>query len=263
MIYKKFFNILFLVVTLVSCAAKSSSRDYLSKYQEAVNRYHAKDYYAALHLFKEVIPMLKGKKEIISAQLYQAYAYFYEKSYKLSAHYFEEFYKTYPRIEQVEEALYMHGYSLYLDKLDIRLDQTRTEKAFRILRSYLSKYPNGVYAEQAKKYSDILKAKLAQKAFDSAKLYYKLGHYQAAVVTLTNFQEEYPDSEYTEEALYLKTNAQYKFAEHSEAKNQLDNFLIVIEYYHELVDTYPDSKYAKESEKVYNIALEKIDKFVK
>jgi outer membrane protein assembly factor BamD len=332
MLYIRFLKILCFILALTSCAARSTSVNYLSKYQQAVARYQAKDYYEALRLFKEVMPMLKGKKEIIPAQFYQAYAFFYEKSYKVSARCFEEFYKTYPRVPQAEEALYMQGYALYLNTPDVRLDQTETQKAFSILRLYVDKYPEGTYQKQADEYSHILQAKLALQAFNSAQLYYQLGHYQAAVLELERFQETYGHSSYDEQAAYLKVNAQYRFAEASKPKKrlakkqldreqlpkeqlpkeqlpkeqlpkeqlpkeqlpkeqlpkeqlpkeqlpkeqlpkeqlpkeqlpkeQLDKLLVVINYYHEFLDKYPTSKYAKELEKLYHIVLEKINTFV-
>ena len=145
----------------------------------------------------------------------------------------------------------------------MRLDQTQTEKAYKVVKSYKDKYPGGTYQKQVDEYSRILRAKLALKAFKSAELYYQLGHYQAAVLELERFQEEYGDSSYNEQALYLKINAQYRLAEESDPKEQLDKLLVVITFYHEFLDKYPTNKYAKELEKVYNIVLEKINKFVR
>lgn len=261
MTYIRFIKIGLLGLVLASCAAQSHSGNYLSKYQQAVARYQEKKYYEALQLFREVIPILKGRKEIIPAQFYQAYAYFYEKSYKMSAHCFENFYKTYPRVEQAEEALYMQGYSLYLSIPDVRLDQTVTEKAIKTLQMYLNKYPYGTYQEQARQYSNELQNKLMLKSFRSAKLYYRLGHYKAAVIALGNFQEEYTEPIYQQKALYLQIQAQYKWAVGSAMKEQPDRLRAVVNYYHKFLDKYPNSKHLKELESIYNTVLEKINNF--
>ncbi|MHB9148151.1 MAG: outer membrane protein assembly factor BamD [Candidatus Amoebophilus sp.] len=262
MSYIKFIKIGLIGLALASCATHTHSGNYLSKYQQAVARYEAKDYYEALQLFKEVIPMLKGRKEIIPAQFYQAYAYFYQKSYKMSAYCFESFYKTYPRLAQAEEALYMQGYSLYLSIPDIRLDQAVTEKALKTLQTYLNKYPYGTYQQEAHQYNDELQNKLMLKYFRAAKLYYELGHYKAAVVALGNFREKYPESIYQEEALCLQIQAQYKWALESEVKEQPDRLYAVVNYYYTFLDKFPNSKYLKTLESVYNTSLEKINNFV-
>jgi outer membrane protein assembly factor BamD len=262
--YIKFIKLGLLGLALASCAAQKHSGNYLSKYQHAVTCYQEKKYYEALQLFKEVLPMLKGRKEIIPAQFYQAYAYFYEKNYRVSAYCFENFYKTYPRVEQAEEALYMQAYSLYLSVPDARLDQTITEKALKILQMYIDKYPYGIYQEKVRHYNDQLYNQLIAKDFKSAKLYYQLGHYKAAIVALQNWQEKY--EEYLEpgcqqEALYLQIRAQYQWAKESPLKEQPDRLRVAVNYYHKFLDKYPNSKCLKELESIYNTALEKISNF--
>jgi len=203
--------ILAILFMLKSCTAQGSD-NYLEKYKMAVVKYEHKDYYNALLLFGEIIPLLKGKKEIVSAHFYQAYAYFYEKSYRKSARCFSHFYKVYPRIPQAEEAMYMHGYSLYLLSPDIRLEQTMTKKSLKVFKHYIHKYPTGQFAEKALAYIKELQEKLTLKAFKNAKIYYQLAHYKAALVSLAHFQTNYEPSIYHEKAAYIKAKAQYKLA---------------------------------------------------
>jgi outer membrane protein assembly factor BamD len=248
------------ILVLSSCAAQQHTENAVSMYQEAMSKYEKKDYYDARRLFQEAIPLLKGKKEIIPAQFYLAQCYFYDKKYRESAYYFAEFYKTYPRVQQTEEALYMQGYSMYLDSPDIRVDATKTEKALHILKQYIHQFPRGTYQPEAQQCIQKLKDKLALKAFRNAKLYYHLGHYQASVIAVNNFQEAYPDAVYGEEAIYIKAKAQGKLAAAAAAaEDQLNSWKVVIQYYYELLDQYPDSKYAQEVQAIYEQALQKVD----
>ncbi len=247
------------ILVLFSCAAQQHTENAVSMYQEAMRKYEKKDYYDARKLFQETIPLLKGKKEIIPAQFYMAQCYFYDKKYRESAYYFAEFYKTYPRVQQTEEALYMQGYSMYLDSPEIRLDATKTEKALHVLKQYIHQFPRGTYQPQVQQCIQELQDKLALKAFRNAKLYYHLGHYQATLIAVNNFQEAYPDALYGEEATYIKTKAQCKLAEAAAAENQLNTWKVVIQYYYELLDQYPDSKYAQEMQAIYEQALKKVD----
>lgn len=257
----RLFPTILLALVLFSCAVQQHTENSMSIYQEAMRKYEKKDYYDARELFQEAIPLLKGKKEIIPAQFYLAQCYFYEKNYGKSAYYFAEFYKTYPSVQQTEEALYMQGYSMYLVSPDIRLDATKTEKALKVLQQYRHQYPTGNYQPQVQQYIQELQARLALKAFRNAKLYYDLGHYRAAVITINNFQEAYPDAVYDEEAIYIKTKAQCKLAETAaaEAEDELNSWKMVIQYYYELLDQYPGSKYAKEVQAIYERALNKVE----
>lgn len=258
----QFFAAILLPLLLSSCAAQRHTENALNTYQTAISQYKKKDYYDARKLFQETIPLLRGKKEIILAQFYLAQCYFYDKKYKESAYYFAEFFKTYPRVQEAEEALYMQGYSMYLSSPDTRRNATTTEKALRALQQYKHRYPTGIYQVQVQQYIQELQGKLALKAFRNAKLYYDLGHYQAAVIEMNNFQEAYPESLDCQESIYIKAKAQYKLAEASKANDQLSSWKMVIEYYNELLDQYPDSKYAQEMQAIYEQALKQLDKFL-
>jgi outer membrane protein assembly factor BamD len=258
-----FYKVFLLLLTLCACRAQKET-DYLKLYQQAMVKYEKKDYYSALKLFKEVMPLLKGKKEIISAQFCQAHAYFYEKSYRYSAHCFNEFYKNYPRLEQAEEALYMAGYSYYLNKPDVRLDQEKSEKAYEMFTTYIDRYPEGKYHEEARKYTkDLYHNYLARKAYKNAKLYVKLGHQQAAVVAFDNFQRDYPEDERQEKVSYLKTKAQYQFATEKESEQQLARLRKFVSYYYDFIDDYPKSIHRKEIEQLYAVVIQKINQLIK
>lgn len=252
-------TILLLTQFLFACVVQQHTENAVSIYQEAMSKYEKKDYYEARRLFQESIPLLKGKKEIIPAQFYLAQCYFYHKDYSKSAYYFAEFYKTYPKVQQSEEALYLQGHSMYLASPDIRLDATKTEKALKILKQYIQQFPRGTYQPQAKQFIQELQDKLALKAFRNATLYYKLGLYQAAIKSINNFQEAYPATLYNEEAIYIKTKAQFKWAKAAALEGQLSTWKMVIQYYYELLDQYPNSKYAKEVQTIYEQAFEKVD----
>eukprot|EP01132_Coremiostelium_polycephalum_P000148 gene148-200_t len=242
--YFQFITIGLLGISFTACAVQNQG-NYLSQYQRAVAYYEEKKYYESLQIFEELIPLLKGRKEIATAQLYQAYAYFYEKNYKKSAYCFETFYKTYPRINQAEEALYMQGHSLYLMVPDICLDQNITEKAQRVLKLYLVQYPHGTYREVVQKYHNELEQHLMRKDFENAKLYEQLGHYHAAIIGLKNFQTHYQESIYQEEALFLQTKAYYQWAINSKKEEQQQRLQEMITCYHAFVDQFPNSQWLK------------------
>lgn len=256
----RLFSTILLALVLFSCTVQQHTENAVGIYQEALSKYEKKDYYDARQLFQEAIPLLKGKKEIINAQFYLAQCYFYDKDYVKSAYYFAEFCKTYPRVHQTEEALYMQGYSMYLDIPNIRLDATKTEKALKVLKQYIYQFPQGTYHAQVQQCIQALQDQLAHKAFLNAALYYHLGHYQAAIIAIENFQAAHMRSAYHEEAIYIKIRAQGKLAKAAAAEDQLKEWGAVLPYYYELLDQYPDSKYiqAKEVQWMYEQALAKV-----
>jgi outer membrane protein assembly factor BamD len=208
MVYKNLLAWLLILGVSSSCVLQKTSTG-LAKYQQAVLCYEAGNYNEALRFFEEATPLIRGKKEEASAYFYRAHCSFYQRKYVPSSDRFEYFYKTFPRDHRVEEAMYMRGHALYSNSPDVKLDQAYTQEAAEVLRNYLNAYPQGVYVNKANVQLRELNGKLTLKAFNSAKLYHQLTHYRAAVITLENFQKDFPDSSYNEEAAYLKADAQY------------------------------------------------------
>jgi outer membrane protein assembly factor BamD len=236
------------------------------KYDAAIKYFEKKDYFKANLLFEEVLPTLKGQAGAEKGLFYNAYTYYYGKQYIMSAHYFSEFYETYPRSEFAEESMFMHAKSLYKDSPQFNLDQTNSQDAMKAIQAFANRYSSSsTYMEEINKMAEELTKKLEIKAFESAKLYYNIGSYnsilyKSAVIAFGNFQHDYPASPFTEEACFLKMDAQYQLAKGSyEAiiKNgakvylKRDRLYDTIEFYHNFIDKYPESKYKKAAELIY------------
>jgi outer membrane protein assembly factor BamD len=100
--------------------------------------------------------------------------------------------------------------------------------------------------------------KLEKKGFDNARQYYKMRQYKAAIVSLNNFKNNFPDSRYLEEAYFLVIDSEYQLAQQSILSKQGERYRHVIEYYKEFLDKYPNSKFLKDAEKLYADSLDKV-----
>jgi outer membrane protein assembly factor BamD len=220
--------------------------------------YQDKDYYRAIVLLEEVLPIIRGTKTAEEAQFYYAYAHYYDGKYILSAHYFKNFYDTYNRSKFATEALFMHAYSLYLQSPVPSLDQTSTYEAIEAMQLFINKYAYSEYKERAEQILDELRRKLELKAYESALLYYKLDRYKAAIIAFENFQRDFPDSELNEELSYWKVAAQFRLAEQSIKTKQQERYYTTIEYYQTFIDKYPESTFVREAESIYENCLNKI-----
>lgn len=238
--------------------------DVNDKLNAAFKYYDKKDYYRATVLFDEVIPLVTGKVEGEKALYYYAYTYYYQKQYILSAFHFKDFYETYPRSQWAEESMFMYGKALYKDSPEYNLDQTNTFEALKAIQRFANKYPFSTYMEEANKMADELNSKLERKDYETAVFYYRLSeynsvNYKAAVVNFTNFLKRYPASVYAEEIAFLKVNAQYNLAKSSEKSKQRERYFDAIDFYHNFIDKFPNSKYKKEAESIYEDSLKRIE----
>ena len=260
--------ILFLLISaaISACSdfAKIQKSDNVAqKAQAGIDYYKKKNYYRASILLDEVVPLMKGKAEAEETQYYQAYTYYDDKQYVLSAYHFKEFCETYPRSVHVEECSFLQAKSLYKDSPNHDLDQTNTFDAIEAFQSFANKYPTSKYLFEANTLTDELNKKLELKDYENAKLFYRIGNYKSAIVAFSNFLEHYPTGDYSEEITFLKVEAQYNLAKVSvEGLKKRTRFLEAIEFYHDFIDKYPESKYKKVAENIYDFCNRQVSKEV-
>ena len=233
------------------------------KYNAAISYYERKDYYRAGLLLEEVIPLIRGQKRSEIANLYYAYCHFYQRQRQLAAYYFKRFYTQFGASKYVEEAMYMYAFSLYKDSPEYYLDQSNTNQAVAASQNFLNRFPQSKYAEECSRIIDELRRKLEKKAYEGAKLYYKIRNYRAAVITFGNFQKDFPDSNFNEEVAYLKVLSQYEYAEISTVRRQKARYGDVIKFYTDFIDAYPESGYKRAAERLYSSSIKRLEKLNK
>ena len=255
--------ILFVVIILVSTSCSKYQRllkstDYNLKYTEGIRYYEKEDYYRAKNLFEELIPILRGTIKSERIYYYYAYCNYNLGDHVLAGYYFKNFSRTYPNSKHVEEAEYMSAYCQFLNSPEPELDQTYTYKALQEFQYFINRYPESSHIADCNKYVDRLRQKLEDKAFLSSKLYFNLGEYKAAVVFLDNTLNQFPDTDYREELLFLAVKANYKFAEGSIYKKKEERYQYTIDAYYAFVDEFPESDNLKDAKKIYDDSVKKI-----
>lgn len=236
------------------------STDINEKYAGALDYYNRKDYFRAGTLLDEIIPLLKGNENYEKSQLYYAYCKYYMKELILSAYYFKTFYETFPRSAFAEEAYYMYCLSMVEDSPEYNLDQSNTLTAIDAIQSFVRQYPENEKREQIQSLIGQLRFKLERKAFENAKLFYQKEDYKAALIALENFRKDFPDSEYNEEAAYLRIVNQYNFVENSVESKRNDRLSDLMDMYEAFVDNYPKSKFIRDAESYYTFAAKALNR---
>jgi outer membrane protein assembly factor BamD len=255
--------IISLLVLYVGCSEFrriQKSDDWKLKYDAALEYYEKKDYYRSVILFDQIKPFIRGSAEAELVEFYYAYAHYYQKQYLLGSHYFKNFHDTYNRSEFAEEAFYMFGYSLYKQSPVFNLDQSSTVEAITALQTFLNRYPSSQYRNEATNIQAELRLKLEQKAYENAKLYFKLGRLNAALIALDNFRKDHPDSMLSEEANFLMVQAAFEYAELSIVSKKKERFYDCIEFYEEFLENYPQSKHLKDMQAYYSDSIDEIEK---
>jgi outer membrane protein assembly factor BamD len=259
-------NLFFFTLILVlgtSCGKFNKLRkssDWQKKYDAALAYFEKKEYYKANVLLEEVMPIIRGSDEAEKATYYYAYTFYHQKQYAMSAHHFKTFYTTFSRSQWAEEAMYMNAYSVYLESPIHNLDQSNTYEAIQSMQNFINRYPYSSFKDKATDIINALQVKLEDKAYENAKLYYKLRRYKAALIAFDNFKNDFPDSRLKEEISFLEIEAEYNYAKESIISKQKERFNTVIELFQGFVDTYPSSKFMKNAQSYYDSALSQLEK---
>ncbi|MEO1052109.1 MAG: outer membrane protein assembly factor BamD, partial [Bacteroidota bacterium] len=239
------------------------SPDWRVKYEAALQYYEEEDYYRALVLFEQILPIIRGLPEGEKVSFYKAYCHFYRGEFLLSSHSFKIFHETYTRSQFAEEAQFMYAYSLYLDSPVYNLDQSSSYEAIGAIQTFINRYPSSKFREQASEIINEMQVKLEKKGYENAKQYLKIGYFKSAIVAFDAFKKDFPDSNYNEEIAFLKIKAEYSLAQQSVFGKQLERFRQTRDHYEEFIDDYPNSDYLKEAEKFYTVSLQKISELAK
>jgi outer membrane protein assembly factor BamD len=236
------------------------STDNELKYTKAKEYYENKDYTKAMGLFEQLIPIFRGTDKGEEINYLFAYCNYYLKDYIMAGHYFRRFTESFPISEYTTECAYMSAYCYYLDAPKPSLDQETTLKALNEFELYISRYPVSDKIAECNRLMDELRNRLEEKSYENAMLYYKLGQYKAAVVSLKISLKEYPDSKYREEMLYYIVKASYFYAVNSIYTKTKERLNDATKDYKSFVRAYPESKYKKEVNRIYEDISKRIEK---
>ncbi len=243
-----------LVLVLSSCGEYNKilkSTDYEFKYKKAVEYYEDGEYVKAGALFNELVNIYRGTSRADKIYYFYAKSLIGQKDYLLANHYFKSLIKEFPTSEYLEEAQFMVGYTSYLLSPKPRLDQTVTKEAIEALQLYINLFPRSERVEEANRLIDELQNKLVYKSYLNAKLYYDFENYKAAVVAIGNSLQDYPDSRYREDLMFMLLKSKYLLAINSVQEKKEERLSNALDEYFTFVDEFPESGHRKEADKFY------------
>jgi len=256
-VHIKLFFIGFLLL-IISCSGYEKllkSHDYRLKYKKAMEFYAEEEYVKAATLLDQIAPVYRGTIKADTVFYYQAMSYYMQRDYILAGHHFSQLAKDYPNSVYAEEADYMTGYCYYKLSPKPSLDQENTIKAMNTFQLFMIKYPDSPRVEEAQLLTEELRDKLVEKSYLNGKLYYDLGDYKAAIIALRNSLNDYPNTKHREELMFLILKSSYLLANNSIIQKRKERFQDTIDEYYTFISEFPESKYRKEAERMYEEAM--------
>lgn len=251
--------VVFLVVSCSSFNKLLKSKDYRLMYNKGLEYYQKKDHYRYTTLFEQIAPVYHGTLQSDTIEFYIAQGYYHQGDYLLAGYYFDKYRKDHPRSVFIEEAEYMYAYCFYKSAPRPQLDQDNSNKAISAFSEFITKYPKSSRKAEINVIMNELKDKLIEKSYMSAKLYYDMGDYRAAITALKNSLQSFPDSKYREEHLFMILESSFLLADNSVPSRRRERFQNAIDEYYNLVSEFPETKYLKEAERMYKLSMKSIE----
>lgn len=227
------------------------SNDVDVKYKAAHNYFNQGKYKKAADIFDNLNLLVQGLPQEDTVNFYHGLCNFKYGDYETAEASFAKFIEVYPRSVFATEAKYLRIKCLFDETLRYELDQTPTRKAMAVISEFMYENPQSEYYPVCKNMMDELMERLERKSFESAKLYYTMEDYLAARHSLKNVLKENADNRYREDVMYYTAMASYKYAFNSVESKQKERFLDFIDDYFNFISEYPESKYRKEVDGLY------------
>ena len=245
---------LIIALLVTSCgeyAKLLKSTDFELKKKKVKEYFDEGEYSKASELLTQVLPRYRATEEAEELSWMNAQSYFGLKDYLMAGTEFRNFGDLYPYGKHSEEANFMAAMCDYYQSPRSELDQENTRNAIEGFTLFLNRFPSSARTDEARKDMKELQERLVEKSYVSAKLYYEMKQYKAAIVALDNSLKEFPETSYREEMMFLKMSSLFLYAENSIAIKQAERYQATLDDYYSFMEEFPKSTYSKEIGRIY------------
>jgi outer membrane protein assembly factor BamD len=250
----RLYIVLIILVLVSSCGEYEKllkSSDFGLKKTKAKEYFDAGKYVKSSELLTQAIPYYRATAEAEELSWMNAQSYYGMKDYIMAGSYFKIFVDQFPFGKYAEDANFMAAMCDYNIAPRSELDQDNTKNSIEGFKIFMNKFPNSLKVEESKKLVKELEEKLVEKSYLSAKLYYDMKQYKAAVVALNNSLKEYADTKYREEMMFLKLNSLFLYAENSLENKRKERYQSTLDDYYSFMEEFPKSQYSKDVSSIF------------
>lgn len=232
-------------------------------FNKAKRIYDSKEYGDASRAFESVVTIARGTTYAQDSQYFLAESYFNNNEFLIAASEYERYMNYFPRDERREEVQYKEALCYYEISPRYKLDQTETLKALELFQLFILRYPTSDFSSEAGKRVNELRDKLAHKMFDSGVFYLRIREYKAAAVYFGQVVNEYPDTQWADDALAKQMESYEIYADNSIEEKQEERYRLAINSYQKYLQLFPMGAQRPDMEKKYDEIQKKIKDLAK
>lgn len=231
-----------------------NSSDVRAKYDAAFDYFNREKYSKAADLFESLSVQTGGMAIDDTVQYYWGLSNYKFKDYYTAETNFLKFTENYPASPFTGDAKFLRIDCLFRQTLRYELDQAPTYKALTAIGEYIAAYPTSEHVGECQDMVKELQLRLDTKAYEAAKLYYKMEDYKASRVAFRNVLKDNAENAYREDILYYTAMSSYKYAKLSVPAKQKERYLVFVDDYLNFLGEIPESPYRKELDSLYRKA---------
>jgi outer membrane protein assembly factor BamD len=176
-------------------------------------------YKSAIEDFQKVKDRYPYSKFAITAELKVADGLYLSEEYDQARDAYDEFEKLHPKHPEIPYVIYQKGMCQFMQMTTMDREQGHTLKAKEEFERLISRFPQDVYADRARKNLRKCLIYLAEYEIFVGNFYFKRGFYRAALARYTSVVEKYPDLGQYSEALEKISKCKGKLAAETSLKD--------------------------------------------
>jgi len=158
----------------------------------------------AIALYTQFLERYPGHERADYAQFQLGESHFKAREYAMASVEYQLLIANYGYSEWVDDAVFQLGVCAWREAPKYPRDQQKSIDALGRFNQFILTYPTHSRAAEARDYVRQINARLAEKAYSSAKWYYRQREPKAALVYCERIIHDYPDNEFWAEALLMK-----------------------------------------------------------
>jgi outer membrane protein assembly factor BamD len=154
--------------------------------------------------YKDFLATFAGDERCDFAQFRLAESYRMDKEYALAEVEYRILISDYGYSEYVDDAFFLEGVCAFKQSPRVERDQTKSYEALDRLNRFVQLFPTSARLEEAKAMLREIHARLGEKEFLSARLYFSRKRYDAALIYLNKIIDFYPDTIWASRSRYYR-----------------------------------------------------------
>lgn len=192
-----------------------------NKYVAAEELFKKQKYGRAQDKLEEILSLCAGTGYMEQSQFLLAESYFNLEEWIEARGEYGSFVMNFPGSPFIETAEFRKAISSFNIEFKVARDESNTTIAMRDFERYLSNYPDSPLRDSVNYYYGLLVERMAEKEFQTARLYYRMDKYQAAVIYLKEFLDTYKVSKRRKDAFKIIVDSYIELDQFEPARDYL------------------------------------------